>query len=294
MTKLKAIKPKEAKASKPKITIFGKPGVGKTWTSLDFPSVYYIDTESGANLPHYTDKLHESGGVYLGVDQGSNSFATILEQVQALATEKHLYRTLIIDSISKVFNDEVANEAERLERLGIKNEFGRDKKPAVQYMKRLISWLTRLDMNVILIAHEKSLWKNGEQIGETFDCWDKLEYELHLLLNIFKQGNTRKARITKTRLQGFIDSEIFNWSYEDFAKKYGKDIIEAEAKPIKLATPEQVAEISRMLEIVNIPEKETEKWLKKANAESWAEMETDQIEACIEYINNLTMKEAIN
>ena len=67
-SKLRAVDPKAASPSKPKILIFGKPGVGKTWTSLDFPSVYYIDTEGGADLNHYTDKLKKAGGVYFGPD----------------------------------------------------------------------------------------------------------------------------------------------------------------------------------------------------------------------------------
>jgi hypothetical protein len=65
-SKLKAVAPKAAEPSKPKMLIFGKPGVGKTWTSLDFPNVYYVDTEGGADLAHYTDKLEKSGGVYFG------------------------------------------------------------------------------------------------------------------------------------------------------------------------------------------------------------------------------------
>lgn len=135
-SKLKAVDPKSAAPSKPKVLVFGKSGIGKTWTSLDFPNVYYIDTESGADLGHYTDKLKKSGGAYLGVDQGSLSFDTVLEQVQALATEKHPYKTLVIDSISKLFNTEIATE---MEKLGDKDVYGASKKPAVAYMRRLVS-----------------------------------------------------------------------------------------------------------------------------------------------------------
>ena len=45
-SKLGAIDPKAAEPSRPKITIFGKPGVGKTWGALDFPSVYYSNTHT--------------------------------------------------------------------------------------------------------------------------------------------------------------------------------------------------------------------------------------------------------
>lgn len=281
-SRLKAVTPKAAEPSKPKILIFGKPGVGKTWASLDFPSVYYIDTEGGADLEHYTDKLVKAGGMYLGPDQGSLSFDTMLEQVQALATEKHHYRTLVIDSISKLFNTEIANEAERL---GDKDAFGASKKPAISYMRRLTSWLQRIDMNVVMIAHEKAEWGlvNGQrsEIGSTFDAWDRLAYELHLVLNIVKAGPSRLARVGKSRLLGFPEGSTFPWAYADFAERYGVDVIEKEATPIVLATPEQIAEVTRLLDVVKLPDGTVDKWFKKAEVEEWSEMNTDIIEKCI-------------
>lgn len=282
-TKLKAVDPKAAEPSKPKILIFGKAGVGKTWGALDFPSCYYIDTEGGANLKHYTDKLAKAGGVYMGPEQGSQDFDTVIEQIKALATEQHGFKTLVIDSISKLHNLEVNIEAERL---GEKDAFGASKKPALRKMATIMRWADRIDMNVIMIAHEKSLWFKGEQIGVTFDGADKLDYELHLCLNIVKQGDSRKAFIKKTRLLQFPDATNFPWSYVDFATRYGKDVIEGEVKQIVLATPEQLAELNTLLEIVKLPDGETDKWLKKANAETFADMDADKVAACISMLKD--------
>lgn len=287
-SKLKAVAPKAAEPSKPKILIFGKPGVGKTWASLDFPSVFYIDTEGGADLAHYTDKLKASGGVYLGPEQGSLSFDTVLEQIQALATEDHGFKTLVIDSITKLFNLEVTKEGERL---GDKNAFGADKKPAIAYMRKLVSWLSRLDMNVILIAHEKPQWgidAKGErtEIGVTFDCWDKLEYELHLNLNIIKAGESRKARVRKSRLLGFPDASTFDWSYQAFAERYGKDVMEKKATQIVLATPEQLAEIKRLLEIVKLSDTDKQdKWISE-NSADLSEIESERVEKIINHLKS--------
>lgn len=279
-SKLKAVAPKSAEPSKPKILIFGKPGVGKTWASLDFPACYYIDTEGGANLSHYTDKLAKANGVYFGVDEGSQSFANVIEQIKALATEDHPYKTVIIDSISKIFNNEIAAEAERL---GDKDAFGASKKPAVALTRRLISWIDRLDMNVILIAHEKPVWANDKQIGVTYDAWDKLEYELHLNLNIVKQGESRKAIVKKSRLLGFPDSSNFDWSYQKFAELYGRDIIERQGKRIELATPEQIGEIQKLLEVVKLSESTQDKWISE-NRESLAEIEKEKAEKIITHL----------
>lgn len=290
-TKLKAVDPKVAEPSKPKILLYGKPGVGKTWFALDFPNVYYIDTEGGADLGHYTDKLKKSGGVYFGPEQGSLDFQTVIEQITALATEKHEYKTVVIDSISKIFALEIAKEAERL---GEKNGFGADKKAAIAFMRKLVSWLARLDMNVIMIAHEKPLWgmQNGEraEIGVTFDAWDKLEYELHLCLNAFKQGKDHKARITKTRLTGFPSAEVFTLSYPEFSTRYGKDVIEGGVTQITLATPEQLANLKNLFEIVKLPADYEEKCFKKANVEGWEEMDSDKVQKVIESIKATYIK----
>jgi len=295
VSKLKAVSPKAAEPSKPKVLLFGKPGVGKTWTSLDFPKVYYVDTEGGADMKHYTDKLEAAGGVYFGVDQGALDFSEVIDQIKALATEEHPYKTLVIDSISKLFNTEIAKEAERL---GDKNAFGADKKPAIAYMRQLINWLIRLDMNVILIAHEKPQWgtdAKGEraEIGTTFDAWDKLEYELHLCLNIIKVADKRLARVKKSRLTGFPDATTFPWSYAEFAARYGKDVIEKNVEKINLATPEQIAELKALLEIVKLPENQAEKWLTAANAGSFEEMDSIKIATCIQYVKNKTKPEGL-
>lgn len=282
-SKLKAVPPKAAEPTKPKVLLFGKPGAGKTWTAMDFPSCYYIDTEGGANLPHYLDKLERSGGIYLGPDQGGTDAATIIEQVKALATERHGYRTLVIDSVSKVFGMEIAREAERL---GDKDQYGASKKPAVTFMRSLVAALMRVDMNVILIAHEKEEWgKNAkgerEVIGATFDAWDKLEYELHLALHVTRQGASHYASVRKSRLTGFPTGERFPWSYDAFAERYGRDVVERASVPVEAATPEQVAEANRLLDAVKMPDGWLARQLERAQAATLEELSADQIAAFI-------------
>jgi hypothetical protein len=285
-SKLKAKDPKSAPASKPKVLIYGKPGVGKTWASLDFPGVYYIDTEGGADLAHYTDKLAKAGGLYLGPEDGSCDFGVVLGQIKALASETHDRKTLVIDSISKLFNSAIALEAERL---GDKNAFGADKKPAIAAMRQMVTWLQKLDMNVILIGHEKSEWGQNDkgervEIGATFDAWDKLEYELHLALRVVKQGKSRRAFVRKSRLLGFPEGEAFDWSYATFADRYGRDVIEGKVTAITLATPEQVAEVRRLLDAVKVEEDYAAKCFAKAGATSWDELEGGQIEKVIAHL----------
>lgn len=261
MTKpLRGIAPKAAKIGKPKILVFGRPGVGKSFTALDFPTTYYVDTEGGVALPHYLDKLRKSGGTYMGPNEGSMDFGAVVDEIQTLATTQHQFRTLVIDSFSKLFETKIALTAEAMEKAGKKNEFGADKKPAVSLTRRMMAWLDRIDMNVLLICHEKPVWKDGEQIGVTFAGYDKLEYELHLALNIVKQGPARKARVVKTRLTAFPDAEVFDWSYEAFADRYGREVMEAKAEAVHMATEEQLKRYEALMAVVKVSEDILEKW----------------------------------
>lgn len=278
MSKLKCKPPLTVEPSKPKFIIYGAPGVGKTWFGLSFPSVFYCDSEGGASRSHYMERLHKSGGQYFGVEEGSLDFETVIEQFKALASEKHQFKTVIVDSVSKLFNNAVANEAERL---GDKNAFGADKKPAIAFMRRLLAITARLDMNVIFIAHEKADWgtdSKGDRVemGKVADCYDKTIYELDLGLHAQKRGAKRVAVIKKTRLLGFPEGESFELDFDAFAERYGREIIAKPSAPIALATKEQVTEIKRLIELLNITPETIEKWKEKSGAESIEEFNTEQ------------------
>lgn len=288
MSKLKAKDPLTTEPTKPKLVIYGASGVGKTWFALSFPSVYYIDTEGGASRAHYAERLSKSGGKYLGPEDGANDFETIIEQAKALATEKHKFKTLVVDSVTKPFITSIASEADRL---GDKNAFGADKKAAVGAMRRLIAAVHRLDMNVVFIAHEKTEWgvlPNGErgEIGKCPDVYDKLIYELDLCFQVVKRGPQRTASVKKSRLVGFPEGDTFELDYKQFAERYGQDVIEKAGKTLVLATAEQVAEIKRLVELLKIESTVTEKWLEKANAEKFEEFNTDQAAKIIESLKS--------
>jgi hypothetical protein len=148
-------------------------------------------------------------------------------------------------------------------------------------MRRLVAATNRLDMNVIFIAHEKAEWgadAKGDRVelGKAPDCWDKLIYELDLAFHAQKRGPLRQCVVKKSRLLGFPEAETFPMEFDKFAERYGKDIIEKSATPIALASPEQVAEIERIVDLLKIDKDTTEKWLEKCGAESFSEFNTEQ------------------
>jgi hypothetical protein len=280
---LKAVKPEAVKDRKPKFLISGKSGVGKTFFALDFPTPYYIDVEEGAVREQYVKKLIEAGGVYFGPEQGSRDYKSVIDEIKSLATEKHDYKTLIIDSFSHLYNLAAAIAEEK-----VGNDFGKDKKEANRPTRQLMRWIENLDMTVILICHQRDKWerKNGQLVatGTTFDGFDKLEYILDLWIEIEKTGGERTFNIKKSRIDGFPEGNTFPLSYSRFSTLYGKEIIERGSKPVDMADPEDVVEVVRLLEIVKVEPEIIEKWFTKANVDEFSEMTKEQITACLGFL----------
>lgn len=285
---LKAKDPKQAKLRKPRILVFGPAGVGKTWVGIEFPAVYYIDCEGGAALPHYTDKLSKAGGVYLGPEDGANDMDVIVEQIRSLGTQRHPYKTVVLDSYSKLFNTAIQIEGDRMKSEGrdMTKTFGAEKKPAIAATRQIILWLEKMDMNVIFVCHQKPKWEDGEKTGDTFDGWDKLEYELDLVLQVVKLGKARKARVCKCRLSQFKEGELIPWSYAAFAERYGADVMESEATYLEPSTAEQVQLVNDLASVVRLEDKDRIKWWDKAGVNSWAEMDKETLAKCIQFLQS--------
>lgn len=289
---LNAVSPDSIEPKKSKILVFGPPGVGKTWEAIRFPGVYYFDHEGGADQDDYRTRLKASGAGYFGIGQGSLDFETVIGEVETLATTEHRYNTMVFDSMTKLFNTSISEEQERL---GDKDGWGASKKGPIRQMMRLLRWVNRADMNAIFVCQQKDDWGkddkgNREVVGFTFDCFDKLAYELNLVLRISKIGTGENAKrfmhVGKSRLTNFVEGARHPWSYEEFAERYGRGAIEKAPKPIVLATDDQVAELHRLLEVVKMPEDWALKCFKKANVDDWPEMEADIIDKVIESLRS--------
>jgi|DEB0MinimDraft_3_1074331.scaffolds.fasta_scaffold06409_6 hypothetical protein len=278
---LKAIKPTAAKQSRAKISIFGAPGVGKTWGAMGFPGVYYICTEPGNQLPAYMKRLEEHGGMYFGPDEGANAPKEVLNEIRELSLGGHDYKTLVIDSVSKLWGSILTAEQERL---GDKDAFGASKKPPVAFMRSLISACDRLDMNTILIHHQAAKWSNGEQVGWGADGWDKTDYELNLALQITHTGPQRLAIPIKSREEGFVVGEGFPWCYEEFAERFGKGRLEANVSAYNYATAQQLGVLNSLIERLSITEDKQAGWLKKLGVESFQDASEEKVEKIIKHL----------
>jgi len=261
-----------------KALFYGSAGVGKTTASIQFPKPYLIDTEKGAENDQYVKILEQVGGaIYQTTD-----FDELITEVKTLLTEKHDYKTLVIDPLTTLYNDLLDKAAKK-----VGTDFGRHYGEANKSMKHLLNLLLRLDMNVIITSHAKNEYGEGMQVlGQTYDCYKKLDYLFDLVFEIQKRGKQRMGLVKKTRVESFAETEQFPFSYDTIAEKYGRAVLERDAVAQELASIEQVNEIKRLIELLKVPQETKDKWLDKSSAETFEEMKSDDIQKCIDHLKS--------
>ena len=275
----------ELVAKKLKMFMYGSAGVGKTTAAISFPNCYLIDTEHGSENPQYLKIIKANNGAIFQ----SSDFNEIANEVKALLTEKHEYKTLIIDPLTTVYNELVDASA-----LKVGTEFGRHVVDANKQFKRLLSLLLRLNMNLILTSHAKTEYGNNMSVvGTTFDCYKKIDYLFDLVIEIKKIGKKSIGLVKKTRIATFDDLEEFEFGYDVIANKYGRDVMEASVASEVLANRDQIEEMLHLVKVLNVPAEMLEKWFTKASCESFEDMSEEHIVKCIDALNKqISRKEA--
>src|SRR3990172_8713510 len=274
---LKAKSP-EAKEKRLKMFIFGAAGVGKTTACLQFPCAYIIDTERGTE--NYTDTINKAGSVVLKTLNPDE----IKGELHALLIEKHTYKTLIIE----VYNSTQEKWTRVFEKYAKSDKEAEVGDFGVRYwgkvkgdFKGLERLILALDMNVIITSHQKDVYGTGfSKIGVSFDSMKGSDYFFDLVFRVERKGNDLIAYTIKERAE--IGKQKFPsdfvWSYENFKKFYGAEIIEKEVVPVAMATPEQVEKIKRLTETIKVGDDVIEKWFTKAGVDEWGEMNAETIQ----------------
>jgi len=280
----------EVKEKRLKLFVYGPAGVGKTWAAIQFPNAVIIDTEKGTDF--YGEAIKSQGSVVL---QSTNP-DEIRDEIKELMTTNHGYKTLIIDPMTQIYNA----VQEKWMRIFVK--YAKDAKdaetqdPGMRFwgkvkseMKALQRMILSLDMNVIVTSHQKDVYGDGfKKLGVTFDSMRGDDYLFDLIFQITKKGDKRIATTIKERAEVGKNKfpEEFEWSYSNFCQFYGKDILEREAKPVTMATPEQAERLRKLVDILKVEDAVVQKWLDKAEAESFEEMNAEQIGKCIKYLED--------
>jgi Cdc6-like AAA superfamily ATPase len=278
----------EAKQKRLKMFVYGPSGVGKTTAAIMFPNAVIIDTEKGTDF--YADTINKMGSVVFQ----TSIFDEAVKEVKELMTTKHDFRTVVIDPVTQLYNScqekytrifekhaKTEKEAE-VQDFGMRY-WGRVKSDFKAFQRMLLA----IDTNIIVLSHQKDQYGTGmAKIGVTFDSMKGEDYLYDLVFRLENRNGKRYAVTVKERAEigkAKFPPE-FEWSYENFKKFYGADIIEKESTPIALATPEQLAKIKHLLDIVKMEEGTVAEWFSKADVSEWSEMTTETIGKCITFI----------
>jgi hypothetical protein len=264
-----------------KLLMYGAAGTGKTTASLSLPNPYLIDTERGAEHSQYKQLLEKQNGAIFQTDD----LQEVISEVRTLLTIDHNYKTLIIDTVTVLYNNAL-DMAEKT----VGSSFGRHFGLANKEFKKFISLLLKLDMNVILTAHTKDLYGDNLSIlGQTYDGYKKLDYIFDLVLEIKKdtKSSDRLAKVKKTRITTFKEEEEFVFNYKALVDRYGKDIIEKKSTSIELITDDQRKTLELLLIDNCISEEKISAMLEIGNASKIEEMESSYAQKCINKLSNI-------
>ena len=134
-------------------TLFGEGGMGKTTLSSMFPSPVFIRTEDG--------KASLAGNDNVSLFPLATSTQDVLDAIEALATQKHDHKTLVIDSITQLATMVEAEivaadpKAKSINQAG--GGYGAGYSTAAEKHRQIRDWAGSLayekGMNVIFIGH---------------------------------------------------------------------------------------------------------------------------------------------
>jgi len=282
MSRLKATKP-VIKKNRLKLFLYGDAKVGKTTLALSFPKAYIIDTEQTTDKKKYVNLINKNEGQVFE----TQNFDDLIDQVQALLTEKHDYKTLVIDSLTNLYGDLVDKSEMKVG----STAFGKHTYEAAKQMKRLFNLLYRLDMNVIITSHAKDKYIMGKDsngrpemthAGTTFDCFKKLDYLFDLILEIVRRADQRIVIVRGTRLDEFVENETFQNNYDEFSSRYDKEIMEKESVAQVFATPEQLKKLKTLFEALDVSEKSKSAWLVQLKAGAFDEASEEGVQKLLD------------
>lgn len=242
----------EKKDERLKLFIYGDSGAGKTFLSLQFPAPAVIDTERGTVPYNSLFDFHVLN---------SSSIQEVEEAIEFLKTEKHDFRTLIIDPLTCLWESLQAKWSDiffkhNKKSKGFKSEFyefqTKDWMLIKEEWKELIRKILSLDLNIVCTARQKDKYSfsGGDfmtKSGETFDAEKNSIYHFDTVIKLQEAGNKRIATIIKDRgaRLGF-NQTILNPTIELFAAAYPN--LNSKSEPRR--TREQLQAIKECLSIL--------------------------------------------
>lgn len=281
----------EPKNKRVKMMVFSTAGIGKTTAAINWPKSVIIDMEHGTD--NYANTIIANGSIVLHTTNPDE----VRDEIKTLLTEKHDYRTIVIDPVTILYQaiqekwTRIFSKYADTEKATELQDFGfRYWAKVKSDYKAIMRMLLACDMNVILTAHQKDVYGEGmKKVGFGSDSMKGDEHIFDYVFQLVMDAKGRRMALTKKERAEVGKPKFpveFEWSYKNFLVYYGKEELERESTPIPLATPEQVAEVKKLLGIVKVEETWETDCLNKADVDSWEELTAEKIGKAITFLTN--------
>jgi hypothetical protein len=270
--------------------IAGKSGVGKSFFIANLRNALIYDTDIGEGLGAYKARMARNGSIHCPVD----SYLEILDDLGKRRAESGFedILTVAIDHVTGLQQQACL----RYNPTGAA-DYGRSNNMANAEWRRIREFCKSQDFNLICVAHLKAEYEKQEAIGVIADGAKNIEGDMSIVLQLRRAANypstawVQKWRRDPEDIRGEIPS-LFPFTIEAFEKLAGQGMF-SPREPIKIASADQVAKLTKLLEVAKLPEGTEAKWLKKAGVESFSEMAGSDVDKCIAFIEK-TLKFATN
>jgi hypothetical protein len=147
-----AKKAREIDIGKYKFLIYGEPGAGKSTLASQWPNAIFIPTEPGLNFLECHQITDDDGNPKI-----CKNWEDICDAVKLLATQKHDFKTVVIDTIDNAFE---FCSLYTLKQRGIDHEsdegFGKGFGMVKREFTKVINYLANCGFGLVFISHEKT------------------------------------------------------------------------------------------------------------------------------------------
>lgn len=204
MTRFKKAKPQQARL---KVSIYGPPGSGKTFTTLLMAEglakargkrIAYVDTERGTDFYAMSvaqRRVHPEAFDFDAIY--TKSIAEVTEAVHSLNPDEH--GVVIIDSISHLWDsamDAYGGNKTKIDSIPM-HAWSAIKRP----YKNLVNWLIGSPFDAFILGRQKNMFDKDDdgdmtKVGVAMRAEGETAYEPHLCMRMeteFKKGDTTKT-----------------------------------------------------------------------------------------------------
>lgn len=278
------MKPKETKGERVIGLIAGPSGSGKSFFIANLRNALIFDTDIGGGLSYADARIRANGSERIEV-------ASYLDILDELAKRKKAgtldaITTLAIDHLSSLHQ-----ESNIRHNPTFASDYGRANEKATREWRRLRELVRFGDFNLVCTAHQKDRYENDKAVGKITDGSKNVEADFSIVLYLVK-GNKPPATATVQKWRRDPDDprglppESFTFTMDEFLKIHGAGM-DGKRHEIPMATQTQVAELTRLVGVLTLPEDTVAKWLSKAKCDDFSGMTMETIQKCIDYCNAL-------